>query len=402
MLDRLNVFTLTTYQNIDLDERNTFTLLYQPLIGKKAYSLYLTLWSLIDRSRLKTPSYVHSTLYDILGMTPKKFIESRKKLEALGLIVVYQKEDEFLYELKAPSTAEEFIKDGALGGYLFNKVGQQNFDIIVSLFKISEIEKQGFKNVTTSFDDVFETVSKKVNVKEKLLDHSKSKIDIDSDFDFEIFFDGLSKQFVDKRKITSKVKETIKRVSYVYNLDEIDMQKVYMDAITKDKDIDLNLLSKSASKWYSYENRSTNISLESIDRNKNVSVKNDMDKKDVLAYLTKIHPIDLLENESGIKAASSELRVIENLLEKSTYGIEIINVLILYVLDIKNGAFPSYNYFEKIISEWKRNNIETLEEALEFIKKRNKPREKTVYRNNKKTLTEDIKSDWLDDYIDSL
>lgn len=402
MLDRLNEFTLTTYQNIDLDERNTFTLLYQPLIGKKAYSLYLTLWSMMDRSRLKTPSYIHSTLYDILGMTPKIFIETRKKLEALGLVVVYQKEDEFLYELKAPLTAEEFIKDGALGGYLFNKVGQQNFDIIVSLFKISEIEKQGFTNVTTSFDDVFESVSKRVDVKEKLLDHSKSKIDIDNDFDFEIFFDGLSKQFVDKRKVTTKVKEAIKRISYVYNLDEIDMQKVYMDAVTKDKDIDLALLSKSASKWYSYENRSSSVSLESIERNKDVAVKKGMCKEDLFEYLSKVHPIDLLENESGIKAASSELKVIESLLEKSTYGIEVINVLILYVLEIKSGSFPSYNYFEKIISEWKRNNIETLEDALEYIKKRNKPREKAVYKNNKKALPEDIKSDWLDDYIKSL
>ncbi|MFK5882738.1 MAG: DnaD domain protein [Candidatus Izemoplasma sp.] len=402
MLDRLNRFTLTTYQNIDLDERNTFTLLYQPLIGANAYSLYLSLWSLIDRSRLKTPNYLHDMIYEMLNISPKAFIDSRKKLEALGLLVVYKKEDEYLYELKAPLTAEEFIKDGSLGGYLFNKVGQQNFDSLVSLFKITEIEKQGFQNVTISFDDVFESVSKRVDVKEKLLDRSKSKMSFTNDFDFEIFFEGLSKAFVDKRKITSRVKDAIKRVSYVYNLDEIDMQKVYMDAVTKDKDIDLALLSKSAAKWYQYENRTSKISLEEVKRTKNVEVKKSMDKNDVFEYLRTVHPIDLLENESGIKAASSELNVIENLLAKSTYGIEVINVLILYVLEVKGNAFPTYNYFEKIVSEWKRNDIETAEDALEYIKKRNKPKQKTVYKNNRKTLPEDIESDWLDDYINSL
>ena len=241
-LPRLDKFKLITYQNIDIDERNVVTLLYQPLIGCKAFSLYLTLWSLIDRSRLKTPIYLHKKLYDILNSTPKEFSDARKKLEAIGLLVVYQNEEMYLYELKAPLSAEEFIKDGNLGAYLFKEIGQYNFDELVSLFKISSTEKNGFKNITTSFDEVFDSLPSPIETNDNYMSRSKSKISLNHDFDFEMFFEGLSKNFVDRRKITSKVKEKIERLSYIYGLDEITMQKAFMDSVDKDKNI--NFLAK--------------------------------------------------------------------------------------------------------------------------------------------------------------
>ena len=234
-VDKLDKFKLITYQNIDIDERNVVTLLYQPLIGCNAFSLYLILWSLIDRSRLKTPEYHHSKLFDLADISPSKFITIRKKLEAIGLLVVYQNEDLLLYELMAPLSAEEFIKDGSLGAYLFSKIGKANFDEIISLFRISSIEKTGFKNITTNFDEVFDSVPSPIETEDSFLNRSKSRITINNNFDFDIFFEGLSKNFVDHRKITSRVKEKISRLSYVYNLDEFTMQKVFMDAVLKIK-----------------------------------------------------------------------------------------------------------------------------------------------------------------------
>ncbi|MCK5762312.1 MAG: hypothetical protein KAH16_05385, partial [Candidatus Izimaplasma sp.] len=92
-VNKLDKFKLITYQNIDIDERNVVTLLYQPLIGCLAFSLYLSLWSLIDRSRLKTPEYHHSKIFDLIDISPTQFVNTRKKLEAIGLLVVYQNED---------------------------------------------------------------------------------------------------------------------------------------------------------------------------------------------------------------------------------------------------------------------------------------------------------------------
>ena len=204
---RLDTFTLLTYQNIDIDERNVVTLLYAPLIGKDAFSLYLTLWSLIDRSKLKSPTYTHRKLYDILDFHPTAYLAARKKLEAIGLLDVYQNQDNYLYELKAPLSANEFINDGSLGSYLFTRIGKENFDELTNLFKISNIEKAGFKNISASFDDVFDSITSSITTNETYISRSKSKININHDFDFDFFLEGLSKNFVNRKRITEKIKE---------------------------------------------------------------------------------------------------------------------------------------------------------------------------------------------------
>jgi len=395
-INSLDKFKLITYQNIDIDERNVVTLLYQPLLGCKAFSLYLTLWSLIDRSRLKTPEYLHKKLFDIIDVSPNTFSNIRKKLEAIGLLVVFQNEDLLLYELKAPLTAEEFIKDGSLGAYLFSKIGKTNFDEIVNLFRISLFEKKGFTNITTNFDEVFTSVPKPIKTEDSFLNRSKSKIKVNNNFDFDIFFEGLSKNFVDHRKITSRVREKISTLSFVYNLDEFTMQKVFMDAVDKDKSIDFNKLSKSARYWFQFEKKTDDIDLKDI----NVTPKKENPQKRVIELCKTRKPINILEELFGSKPATSELRVIEDLVEKTDLSTELINFLIVYSIGVTEG-FPSYNYFEKVAAEWARNDFTSIEEAIKHIKQRNQRRKKTTHKE-KNLLPKDIESDWLDDYIKKL
>ena len=394
-VDKLDKFKLITYQNIDIDERNVVTLLYQPLIGSEAYSLYLTLWSLIDRSKLKTPEYYHSKLFDLINISPKTFLSIRKKLEALGLVVVYQNEDLLLYELKAPLTAEEFIKDGSLGAYLFSQIGKTNFDEIINLFRISSIEKKGFKNITSTFDEVFESIPSPFETEEVYLNRAKSKITINHDFDFDIFFEGLSKNFVDHRKITSRVKEKISRLSYVYDLDEFTMQKVFMDAVGKDKSVDIDKLSKRAGYWFKFEKQSDAVKLQ---EKKSTNVK-DLNEK-IIDMCKTTSPLNILEELYGTKPATVELKVIEQLLERMELSPELINFLIVFVM-VNTDSFPSYNYFEKIAVDWQRKGFITIEEVIKYLKTRNKSKA-IRYNKQKNMLPKDIESDWLDDYIKNL
>ena len=202
---RLDKFKLMTYQNIDTDERNVVTLLYAPLIGCQPFLMYNTLWSMIDRSRLKSPEYLHTKLYDLLEVSPVEFLQVRRVLEAIGLLSVYQKDDVFLYELKAPVSAEEFLKDGALGALLLEKIGKSEFEDITSLFRITLSDKEGYENVTANFDDVFTSIKNPVSPKGDFVSRSKSKINMSHPFDFDIFFEGISKNYIDRRKISAKV-----------------------------------------------------------------------------------------------------------------------------------------------------------------------------------------------------
>lgn len=386
---RLDKFKLMTYQNIDTDERNVVTLLYAPLIGCKPYMLYNMLWSMIDRSRLKSPEYLHTKLYDLLDMTPVEFVQVRKVLEAIGLLSVYQKDDVFLYELKAPVTAEEFIKDGALGALLYDKIGKAEFDDISNLFRITVSDKEGFENVTAHFDDVFKSVKTSVDAKGDYVSRSRSQINVNHPFDFDIFFDGISKNYIDRRKISNKVEEKIVMLSYVYDLDEITMQKVFMDSVDNDRNVNLEKMSKSAKYWNSvvHDNKET-------DEYEEIDVTFENIKKLCLSN----SPIDCIGFATGHTPSKSELRTIEKVVSEFDYPKEIVNYLLLYSMNQStNHLLPHYNFIESIYVAMKRDKVKTFEDAFNFTTKYQSKQEQKV---QKKKESKSYEPDWLEEIME--
>lgn len=391
-LTGLDTFRLITYQHLDVDERNVLTLLYQPILGCDAFTLYLTLWSLIERNREKSPEYSHMVVFDTLRISPKQFLQARQKLEAIGLLVAYHNDDMYLYELQAPFTADEFIKDGSLGAYLFSRVGKDVFEQLTSLFKITNMEKDGFKNISSTFDKVFDALPKPIETSSRYESKSKAKITINHSFDFELFLEGLSKNFVDRRKITKTIKEKIYNLSYVYNLDEFTMQKVFMDSVDKDRNINADELSKNARKWFEFERET--IVQELVTE----QPLDDISHLDMIQHCKTDTPAQILSILSSGKPAVSELNVIERLFEQYAFSQEVMNFLIVYVLG-QLEEFPSFNYFDKVAIEWQRNNVSTIDEALKVIKNRQIKRDNQPKKGpQKNTIPNDIESDWFDEY----
>ena len=388
----LDKFKLITYQNLDADERNVLTLLYQPLLGCEATTLYFTMWSLIDRARLKSPEYFHSKIYDIMQCNPQSFIKARKKLEAVGLLIAYHNDETYLYELICPLQAEEFIKDGSLGAYLYNKIGKSHFDDLVSLFRISTKEKDGYRNISTHFDEIFDSLDQEVETNGEYVKRNKPKIQVNHQFDFDVFLEGLSKNYVDRRKITKAIKDKIIGLSYVYDLDEITMQKVFMDSVDKDRNIDVNKLSKNARVWFEFEKEEPKE-----DETKLRQISNE----EMLKKCKSSTPTEILSILSSGKPAISELKIIEKVMDNFELNEEVINFLLVYVIG-NLGEFPSYNYFDKVASEWRRKKVTTVEEAIDVIKSRDERLKSKGKRHEKNRLPDDIESDWLDDYLDNI
>lgn len=395
---RTEQFKLITYQNIDLDERNVITLLYQPIIGCKAYSLYFTLWSLIDRSRLKSPEYTHRKLFDLLSLNPEQFIETRKILEAIGLLVVYQNEDLFLYELKAPVTAEEFIKHGSLGSYLYNKIGKTEFTEISNLFRISGVEKNGFKNITTHFDEVFTSIPVDIETEDEYINRSKSKINMKHQFDFDLFVEGLSKNYVDKRRLTKKVRDQITQLSFIYNLDELGMQKAFMDSVDNDKNIHYDKLVKRCKYWSSMMKQTK----EAFDE---VEEQVQIDYNYVKEVCQNTDPSDLLGMMTGTAPSSREKETLLHAMTEFDLEVDVFNYLILYAYGQANETggrklLPNYAYLESIYTSWKRQNVKTIDDAhnlaLKFKDQVNQN------KSTNKSKKETFKPEWLDDVMKEL
>ena len=86
------------------DSKNALLYLYQPLIGGEALSIYFTLLSEISQKSGEGPEGMHADLLSSLGCGIPQFYDARKKLEGIGLLDVYFKEDSdlgprFIYEL---------------------------------------------------------------------------------------------------------------------------------------------------------------------------------------------------------------------------------------------------------------------------------------------------------------
>ena len=394
---RTEKFKLITYQNIDLDERNVITLLYQPLIGCKAYSLYNTLWSLIDRSRLKSPEYTHRKLFDLLSLNADTFLEARRLLEAIGLLVVYQNDDLFLYEIKAPVSAQEFIKHGSLGAYLYNKIGKTEFEEISNLFRISTTEKTGYKNITASFDDVFQSINDDLVTNDSYISRSKPKITMKHNFDFELFVEGLSKNYVDKRRLTKKVKDQIIQLSFIYNLDEIAMQKVLMDSVDNDKSINFDKLVKRCKYWSAILKQTKDQIEEYDNREINYDYVKDICRNN--------EPLDILGELTGHKASNKERETVVRAMTEFELSKEVLNYLIIYAFGQanENGGrklLPTFTYLESIYTSWSRQHVKTIDDAHNLaLKFKDEIKEN---KSKKPTKSKRTSPDWVDDVMKEL
>ena len=93
----LNLLPADTYMVInktiltDNDKKNLINL-YEPIIGFGAVSLYLTLYSDLDKSETASLNFSHHHLMTILKQDLNGIKKSRECLEALGLLRTYVKQ----------------------------------------------------------------------------------------------------------------------------------------------------------------------------------------------------------------------------------------------------------------------------------------------------------------------
>ena len=112
-------------------DRKILNLLYQPLVGNIAISLYFTLWSYLDNYNLMSNEWSHNHILNNMMITVNEFDDARVKLEALSLIKTYVKRgniNSYVYELYSPLSASAFINNPLLSTALFNNIGKVEYE----------------------------------------------------------------------------------------------------------------------------------------------------------------------------------------------------------------------------------------------------------------------------------
>ena len=385
----------------------TLSLLYQPLVGVSAFSLYLTLFALMNRSTLVSEKYLHTDLESILDIKLEALEEARFRLEAVGLLTSSFKNDCFLYELILPMAPSSFVNDGVLGQYLRSAVTEERYVRIVKLFKTAKVTRDGYVDVTKAFDEVFPALPAEGTESEEDLAgrvRSKSVRIRHSSFDFRLFAESMNPEFFDPAQITDVVREKIDNLAYVYGLDELAMKDVWVKTVDKTKPVDFIKLASYARDAYKLSVRTAAEPTEP-----EAAPTHPVETADPVVYFGAVSPKELLREMSGGTVAVADLRIVERLLNEIGLDKGVVNVMLAYVLKNNHGDMPSYQYFEKIGLSWKRNRVDSVAVAVDYVKHLNAEFEKKQgagaarkagrYGKDEKP---DVKIDWLDEYMKSI
>jgi len=405
--DKLDKFNVVSSANLSSDDIYSLTLLYKPLIGDEALSLYLSFNSILERSRLKSSELFHLDFYDMQNITDKDFYNSRLRLEAIGLLTTYKSEDSYIYILKTPMTPKQFLVDGTFGLYLYSKIGDKMFKYLLQLFRIEGIDKSKYINVTVSFDDVFKTEPSELVIdkgNDYLIGRKPNtgpKID-NYEFEWNFFIDQIDTSFIELG-VTESFKKFILDIAYAYGFDENDLESLYIQSINKAQKFDKRMLRKRATLLYQNKTKSTTPDLKAQDSTLsiggfNIKSLESLPASQLLDEILTSYPVQYLNRVNEIYDTIPLPR-------------GVLNVMIMKVLGMKDGDLPTVKYFVKVSESYIKNNILTVEDALKFaiegpssLKDSSKSFGYKTNKNynSKKNSNSNDDPDWLAEYTQNI
>ena len=401
-----DTFVVVNRTILNENDRRIISMLYQPIIGSIATSLYYTLWSDLDKTELLSMEYTHHHLMTSLRIKMDVIVTARKKLEAVGLLKAFVKKDNvnnYVYELYSPISASEFFNHPILNIVLYNNVGKKEYETLLSYFKVPRINLSSYDEITSSFDSVFESIPSNTydNLNEDLRVNKTGDIKIDKSFDFEMLESIVPNGLITSRTFSKEVRELINNLSFVYNMDADSMKSPILNSIKENGLIDKVLLRKNVRNYYKYENENKLPSL--VYKSQPEYLKNPVgsdDKRSKMIYVFEnTTPYNFLKGSSnGAKPSARDLNLLEDLLTDFKLNPGVVNVLIDYVLKINNKKLTR-NYVEAIASQWKRLNVETVEEAMKAAEKEYKKDKKKEEKTVSKIIKEEKVPDWFDKKI---
>lgn len=398
-----DTFVVVNRTILNESDRKIISMLYQPIIGSMAVSLYYTLWADLDKTELLSGEYTHHHLMTSLRIKMDSIVTARKKLEAVGLLKTFVKKgnvNSYVYEMFSPISASEFFNHPVLNIVLYNNIGKKEYENLLKYFKVPRINLSTYEELTCSFDEVFESspLSSYDNLNEDLRVNKIGEIKIDKGFDFDLLFSSVPDGIITNKTFSKEVKELINNLSFVYDLDALEMKGPILNSIKENGLIDKTLLRKSVRNYYKYKNDNKLPSL--VYKIQPEYLRNPVgadDKRAKMIYVFEnTSPYKFLKGRSnGAQPSARDLNVLESLLNDFKLNPGVVNVLVDYVLKINNKKLTR-SYLETIASQWKRLNIETVEEAMKAAEKEYK---RTKTSQEIKSSIKNIKDEKLPDWF---
>lgn len=388
--DSYIVINKTTITDAD---RKLISMLYQPIIGYTAVSLYNTLIDDLDKLELMSEELTHHHLMSTMQLKLEDIIIAREKLEGIGLIKTYVKKgniNSYVYLIYSPITANEFFNHPVLNVVLYNNLGKKEYERLLNYYKVPRINLKDYEEITCSFDNAFKTSPGTVlDMPTDVIKRESNNLEITKGIDFNLLISSIPSSQISEKCFNKETKELINALSFTYNLSTLDMQGIVKNALNEKGTIDKTELRKNCRDYYKFDN---NGKLPTLIYNKQPDYlkkpQGDNSKWAKMVYtFENMTPYQFLKAKyKGGEPTERDMRLIESLLVDQKLNSGVVNVLIAYVLKINNEQLKK-SYVETIAGQWKRLNIETVEEAMRITEKEHKKMKKLVEDKKKPTTT---------------
>lgn len=357
-------------------DRRLLCLLYQPLIGYGATALYFALWSEHDRKNYQE-ILSHEQLFLFMQIAPGEFQKIREKLEAVGLLRSYMKEEngmrQYIYTLYAPKHPKDFFDDPLFSGLYQKYVGQKEAEKMARYFTTHQ-NIEGYKEVSASFKQVF-VPNFDDDCYQKSLSLSKGKKrdriagEVPSQFDFGTFFTRLSEKYGLKNDkiFTNAEKKEIERIATLYGMESEQMADIIVRTYEIDDDQHAQFRLEKLHQLCQDEKAFPSTYQKAIPQRSKITSQSNLAKK--IKLLETTSPYDYLRIKQNLtNPVKSDMNLINTLSNQLKLNTAVINTLIDYVLSVKNNTLPTA-YTEKIGASLARAKIATAIDAMNFLKK---------------------------------
>ena len=389
-------------------DRKLVTMLYQPIIGHTAVSMYFTLIDDLLKEEFVSDEFTHHHLMSTMQLKLSDIIIAREKLEAVGLLKTYLKKDHinnYVYILYAPLTASDFFNHPILNVVLYNNLGKKEYEKLVNCFKIPRVSLKDYEDITKTFNQVFSSTSGNVFIEnDNIVSKNQGSIKFTNSVDFDLIISSIPKSMINDKCFNDDNRNLIESLSFIYNIDDLNMQSLVRNSLNERGMIDKNELRKSCRNFYQFEENGklpTLIYSKQPEYLKTPKGDSSNWAKQVYTF-ENVTPYDYLRSKyKNGEPTMRELKIIEDLMINFKMKPGVVNVLIDYVLRVNNQKFTK-SYIETVASQWSRLNIETVEEAMRVAEKEHKKIKKLTEKKASKdikTKKEEVLPSWFDKEI---
>lgn len=417
-------------------EKEVLTFLYQPIIGANGLSLYVTLLSEINENN-RSESLFHADLISMLDLSIQQLQIARQKLEAIGLLETFVKQDQelgscYLYHLLPPESAKRFFKDEVLSLVLLNRVGQRKFDKLVEHFRPKRVNLTGYENISASFKEVYSFKEEQIVAENQQLQKVSSAFEepapvkkislIDDSFDWHYFIDGITRLGIKLPEDEADFKEAVYVFHHMYGITELDMVDFaskafdyYTSRIVK-KEFERTIhqafdLDKKQKTAEVINNQSADLTATEQQTYRYNSLKmNGFSELDIQMIIDSetnppINYLEALKKERGGYTTPQERSLIKYLVSKSGLPNSVINILINYVYNIQQQPTLKAEYVNRIANEWGQSEIFSPEKAIEHVrslakKSQEKQQQRQRYQGNRQPVRKEALPDWVENPVE--